>query len=147
MNTSHSHSDDCNVAKDIANYRRIIKDKTGEITKGGKVKTGEGMEEDMSNIMIRTASITHEGGVTILNRVEAGVIKEGGARITNRKGAGILKEGGARIINRNGRVTGPMVEEVKVTESTTTIKIASRDVMTDIKGKNLSLKCVDLYPS
>lgn len=137
MNTSHSHSDDCDVAKDIANYRRIIKDKTGEITKGGKVKTGEGMEEDMSNIMIRTASITHEGGVTILNRVEAGVIKEDGARITNRKGAGILKEGGARIINRNGRVTGPMVEEV--TESTTTIKIASRDVMTDIKGKNLCL--------
>lgn len=139
MNTSHSHSDDCNVAKDIANYRRIIKDKTGEITKGGKVKTGEGMEEDMSNIMIRTANITHEGGVTILNRVEAGVIKEGGARITNRKGAGILKEGGARIINRNGRVTGPMVEEVKVTESTTTIKTASRDGMTDIKGKNLCL--------
>lgn len=91
------------------------------------------MEEDMSNIMIRTASITHEGGVTILNRVEAGVIKEDGARITNRKGAGILKEGGARIINKNGRVTGPMVKEVKVTESTTTIKIASRDVMTDIK--------------
>lgn len=91
------------------------------------------MEEDMSNIMIRTASITHEGGATILNRVEAGVIKEDGARITNRKGAGILKEGGARIINRNGRVTGPMVEEVKVTESTTTIKIASRDGMTDIK--------------
>lgn len=139
MKTSHSHSDDCNVAKDIANYRRIIKDKTGEITKGGKVKTGEGMEEDMSNIMIRTASITHEGGATILNRVEAGVIKEGGARITNRKGAGILKEGGARIINKNGRVTGPMVKEVKVTESTTTIKIASRDVMTDIKGKNLCL--------
>lgn len=139
MNKSHSHSDDCNVAKDIANYRRIIKDKTGEITKGGKVKTGEGMEEDMSNIMIRTANITHEGGVTILNRVEAGVIKEDGARITNRKGAGILKEGGARIINRNGRVTGPMVEEVKVTESTTTIKTASRDGMTDIKGKNLCL--------
>lgn len=139
MKTSHSHSDDCDVAKDIANYRRIIKDKTGEITNGGKVKTGEGMEEDMSNIMIRTASITHEGGVTILNRVEAGVIKEDGARITNRKGAGILKEGGARIINRNGRVTGPMVEEVKVTESTTTIKIASRDGMTDIKGKNLCL--------
>lgn len=123
MNTSHSHSDDCDVAKDIANYRRIIKDKTGEITKGGKVKTGEGMEEDVSNIMIRTASITHEGGATILNRVEAGVIKEGGAR----------------IINKNGRVTGPMVKEVKVTESTTTIKIASRDVMTDIKGKNLCL--------
>lgn len=123
MKTSHSHSDDCNVAKDIANYRRIIKDKTGEITKGGKVKTGEGMEEDMSNIMIRTASITHEGGATILNRVEAGGIKEGGAR----------------IINRNGRVTGPMVEEVKVTESTTTIKTASRDGMTDIKGKNLCL--------
>lgn len=75
------------------------------------------MEEDMSNIMIRTANITHEGGVTILNRVEAGVIKEDGARITN----------------RNGRVTGPMVEEVKVTESTTTIKTASRDGMTDIK--------------
>lgn len=123
METFHSHSDDCNVAKDIANYRRIIKDKTGEITKGGKVKTGEGMEEDMSNIMIRTANITHEGGVTILNRVEAGVIKEDGAR----------------IINRNGRVTGPMVEEVKVTESTTTIKTASRDGMTDIKGKNLCL--------
>lgn len=139
MNTFHSHSDDCDVAKDIANYRRIIKDKTGEITKGGKVKTGEGMEEDMSNIMIRTANITHEGGVTILNRVEAGVIKEDGARITNRKGAGILKEGGARINNRNGRVTGPMVEEVKVTESTTTIKTASRDGMTDIKGKNLCL--------
>lgn len=139
MNTFHSHSDDCDVAKDIANYRRIIKDKTGEITKGGKVKTGEGMEEDMSNIMIRTANITNEGGVTILNRVEAGVIKEDGARITNRKGAGILKEGGARINNRNGRVTGPMVEEVKVTESTTTIKTASRDGMTDIKGKNLCL--------
>lgn len=122
MKISYSHIDDCNEAKDI-NYRRVIKDKTGEITKGGMITTGDGMEEDR-NIMIRTASITNRGGATILNR----------------EGAGIFKEGGGRITNRNGRVTGTMVKEVKVTGSSTTIKIASRDItMTDIKGNNLCL--------
>lgn len=137
MNIFYFYSDDCNVVKDIVNYRRIIKDKIGEIIKGGKVKIGEGMEEDMSNIMIRIVSIIYEGGVIIFNRVEVGVIKEGGVRIINRKGVGIFKEGGVRIINKNGRVIGFMVKEVKVIESIIIIKIVSRDVMIDIKGKNL----------
>lgn len=137
MKIFYFYSDDCNVVKDIVNYRRIIKDKIGEIIKGGKVKIGEGMEEDMSNIMIRIVSIIYEGGVIIFNRVEVGVIKEDGVRIINRKGVGILKEGGVRIINRNGRVIGFMVEEVKVIESIIIIKIVSRDGMIDIKGKNL----------
>lgn len=124
MKISYSHSDDCNVAKDIINYRGDIKGKIGEVTKVGMVRTGEGTEEDRNN-MIRAASITNEGRATILNREGAGIFN---------------KEGGARITNRNGRATGTMVKEVKVTGSSTTITIASRDVtMTGIKGINLCL--------
>lgn len=124
MKISYSHSDDCNVAKDIINYRGDIKGKIGEVTKVGMVRTGEGTEEDRNN-MIRAASITNGGRATILNREGAGIFN---------------KEDGARITNRNGRVTGTMVKEVKVTGSSTTITIASRDVtMTGIKGINLCL--------
>lgn len=124
MKISYSHSDDCNVAKDIINYRGDIKGKTREVTKGGMVRTGEGTEEDRNN-MIRAANITNGGRATILNREGAGIFN---------------KEDGARITNRNGRVTGTIVKEVKVTGSSTTITIASRDVtMTGIKGINLCL--------
>lgn len=124
MKISYSHSDDCNVAKDIINYRGDIKDQTGEVTKVGMVRTGEGTEEDRNN-MIRAASITNGGGATILNMEGAGIFN---------------KEGGARITNRNGRMTGTMVKEVRVTGSSTTITIASRDVtMTGIKGINFCL--------
>lgn len=124
MKISYSHSDDCNVAKDIINYRGDIKDQTGEVTKVGMVRTGEGTEEDRNN-MIRAASITNGGGATILNMEGAGIFN---------------KEGGARITNRNGRATGTMVKVVRVTGSSTTITIASRDVtMTGIKGINFCL--------
>lgn len=120
MKISYSHSEDCNVAKDIINYRGDIKDQTGEVTKVGMVRTGEGTEEDRNN-MIRAASITNGGGATILNMEGAGIFN---------------KEGGARITNRNGRMTGTIVKEVKVTGSSTTIKDVT---MTSIKGKNLCL--------
>lgn len=124
MKISYSHSDDCNVAKDIINYRGDIKGKIGEVTKVGMIRTGEGTEEDRNN-MIRAASITNEGRATILNMEGAGIFN---------------KEGGARITNRNGRATGTMVKEVRVTGSSTTITIASRDVtMTGIKGINFCL--------